>query len=242
MRFLTPLAVMMAAAFAAGEVRADVIVERFPQAGPIDPATTLTGIVLYPEDRVTIGQTITVQNSGDLFQFDVLMARSAPLGAPAITAPFSYSLSNGVDGALLATGTFLLPGDLDFRSTWVTISLDETIRLAAGSDLFITLNGSSGDRGFVLWQGLSGPDELTYAGGTSYRRASCASGNVPKCDQWQPSGLAAGQDTDLGYRLYIDTSRTSVPEPGALGVVGIGMLALGLRSSRRRPARTSAKL
>lgn len=202
-------------------------VEFLDQANSIN---TSGGAGLTPVSDLSMrAQTFTVGMSGLLTRVDLQIARlqlgPSNLTTNDLTFQVTRPLSSTVPvGAPLFTRTLHpaeVPSTMDPLG-WVTFDLSASpIPVASGEVFSLLLSSQQSYFSLAYYEWV-----VTQAIGVDYytRGAGWQRNNVT--DPW----FNSPPTEDYGFRTYV----TPVPEPAAIGVVGLGMLAWRLRSSRKR--------
>lgn len=189
-----------------------------------NPAVVNSGLGIGSRDRA---QTFTVGLSGQLTGVELLMERfSNSIGDLTVEI---RSTAGGVpgnsSGAVLATTTvsqslMSLGTGSGSNATFVAADLTAAgLFVNAGDVLAIALSGNpSGEFGWF------GGSDNGYAGGSTYWRFPGDPNN------WSAFSL----DREQGFRTFVDASEISeVPAPGAIGILGLGLMAVFATSRRR---------
>lgn len=117
-----------------------------------------------------------------------------------------------------------------FADTLFGVAFDNTTRVAplfsglslAAGDYFVVL---SIDTGFALWTGSTSPTVTEHPNGTRQLDFFASSAGA-----WAPM---SDFSVEFGKGLDFNVSGTFVPEPGSGLLLGMGIIALALRSRRR---------
>lgn len=231
---------LVAAMAMSGAANAEIVVQRWPAAGPLPNGVELfASSIVSPSTLQELGQTLTADVSGRLIGFDVLLSRD-PLSKGADPL-FNLKLYSSPNGDLLASRSFAAPSNLTTALNWTTVDVSSAnLQLTSGSNLFYTLQSDAMPFNTnVLWWGAFGNGGGLYSGGQALTKYI---GSCPVCGTWQPYNIAPATSADFAFRMNIDTAVAAVPEPATWAMLIAGFGAIGTVLRRRRKNEFCARL
>lgn len=154
------------------------------------------------------GQTFMPTVNGNLEGVSLYLTLG---GSGADTTVTIHTLNSGATGLKDSVGTAtILKANLPAAGGWVYFDLAAPVSQSAGSPLAFTVSTpASGATGYMnYWYSSTNP----YAGGMLFT-----------------SGFRTSPSTDFAFTTHV----SPVPEPGSLGMVGLGICGMLSRRNRR---------